>query len=143
MAVYSTFLQRAYDEVLHDVCLQNLPVVFALDRCGLVGEDGATHHGVFDIAYLRHIPNLAIFAPSDSEELALMLKTALTRSGPTVIRYPRGMVKQETWDMDKPGIPLGRAGSSQDVANLVKFLSSADSAYITGQVISCNGGLYI
>ncbi len=109
VVVYSTFLQRAYDEVLHDVCLQNLPVVFALDRCGLVGEDGPTHHGVFDIAFLRHIPNLAIFAPSDGNELALMLKTALARSGPTVIRYPRGVVNQEMCDMDKPGIPLGQA----------------------------------
>lgn len=90
VAVYSTFLQRAYDQVIHDVCLQNLPVVFAIDRAGLVGEDGPTHHGVFDLSYLRHIPNLTILAPKDTTELSAMLRYALNQKGPIAIRYPRG-----------------------------------------------------
>jgi len=109
VAVYSTFLQRAYDQILHDVCLQNLPVVFALDRAGLVGEDGPTHHGVFDIAYLRHLPNLAIFAPGDAQELVGMLKTALTHPGPVAIRYPRGTGACLELDFSRPAIPLGKA----------------------------------
>lgn len=90
VAVYSTFIQRAYDQILHDVCLQNLPVVFALDRSGLVGEDGPTHHGVFDLSFLRNIPNLTIMAPKDENELRRMLYTAVALDGPAVIRYPRG-----------------------------------------------------
>jgi 1-deoxy-D-xylulose-5-phosphate synthase len=90
-AIYSTFLQRAYDQIVHDVCLQNLPVVFCLDRAGLVGDDGATHHGVFDIAYLRHIPNLTLLSPKDTLELREMVKWALSwRRGPVALRYPRG-----------------------------------------------------
>lgn len=91
VAVYSTFLQRAYDQIVHDVCLQNLPVVFALDRAGIVGEDGPTHHGVFDLSYLRHIPNLTVMAPMDASELACMLFTALRTDGPVALRYPRGL----------------------------------------------------
>lgn len=90
VAIYSTFLQRAYDQIIHDVCLQNLPVVFTLDRAGIVGEDGPTHHGVFDLSYLRHIPNLTIMAPKDAGELADMLYTAFDIGGPVAIRYPRG-----------------------------------------------------
>lgn len=90
VSIYSTFLQRAYDQVVHDVCLQNLPVVFCLDRGGLVGEDGPTHHGAFDLSYLRHIPNMTLMAPKDEPELQSMLKTALNHTGPTAIRYPRG-----------------------------------------------------
>ncbi|MDD5496059.1 MAG: 1-deoxy-D-xylulose-5-phosphate synthase, partial [Candidatus Omnitrophica bacterium] len=90
IAVYSTFLQRGYDQIIHDACLQNLPVVFCLDRAGLVGEDGATHHGVFDIAYLRHIPNLVLMAPKDPDELKYMLEFALRQNGPVAIRYPKG-----------------------------------------------------
>jgi 1-deoxy-D-xylulose-5-phosphate synthase len=89
VAIYSTFLQRAYDQVLLDVCLQNLPVVFALDRGGLVGEDGPTHHGLFDYSYLRHIPNLVIMVPKDEEELRHMIKTAVDHPGPIAFRYPR------------------------------------------------------
>lgn len=89
VAIYSTFLQRAYDMIIHDVCLQNLPVVFSLDRAGLVGEDGATHHGLFDIAYLLPIPNLIVSAPSNEWELASLLKTALQSNMPFAIRYPR------------------------------------------------------
>ncbi|MCL5036560.1 MAG: 1-deoxy-D-xylulose-5-phosphate synthase [Chloroflexi bacterium] len=89
-AIYSTFLQRGYDQVIHDVCLQNLPVVFAIDRAGLVGEDGPTHHGVFDISFLRPIPNIVMMAPKDEAELIVMLRTALKYKGPCAIRYPRG-----------------------------------------------------
>ncbi len=90
VAVYSTFLQRSYDQIIHDVCLQNLPVVFALDRGGLVGDDGPTHHGVFDLTYLRHIPNMTVMAPADEGELRDMLVTALSLDGPASLRYPRG-----------------------------------------------------
>ncbi|MEN6371936.1 MAG: 1-deoxy-D-xylulose-5-phosphate synthase [Armatimonadota bacterium] len=90
VAIYSTFLQRAYDQIVHDVCLQHLPVVFAIDRAGLVGEDGPTHHGVFDLSYLRHIPGLTVVAPRDTNELRDVLATALTHDGPIAIRYPRG-----------------------------------------------------
>ena len=90
VAIYSTFLQRGYDEILHDVCLQKLHVVFALDRGGLVGADGPTHHGVFDFAYLRSIPNMVVMAPKDENELRRMLKAAIDYNGPIAFRYPRG-----------------------------------------------------
>jgi 1-deoxy-D-xylulose-5-phosphate synthase len=90
VAVYSTFLQRGYDQITHDICLQNLGVVFCLDRAGLVGEDGPTHHGVFDIAYLRHMPNLILMAPKDAEELKAMLEFAIRQKAPVAIRYPKG-----------------------------------------------------
>lgn len=90
VAIYSTFLQRAYDQILHDVALQGLHVVFAIDRAGLVGEDGETHQGVFDISYLRHIPGMVIMAPKDEDELRDMLQTAIDYDGPVAIRYPRG-----------------------------------------------------
>lgn len=91
VAIYSTFLQRAYDQIVHDVCLQNLPVTFCLDRGGLVGEDGPTHHGSFDLSYLRHIPNMTLMAPKDEPELQSMLALALDHSGPAAVRYPRGV----------------------------------------------------
>ena len=97
VAVYSTFLQRAYDEIIHDVCLQNLPVVFCLDRAGIVGEDGSTHNGIFDMAYLRTIPRMVMMAPKDENELQNMLYTAVLHDGPISIRYPRG---------DGPGVKL-------------------------------------
>ena len=90
VAIYSTFIQRAYDQILHDVCLQNLPVIFCLDRAGLVGEDGATHHGIFDIAFLRTIPNMNILAPKDENELRQMFFSAVEINKPVAIRYPRG-----------------------------------------------------
>jgi 1-deoxy-D-xylulose-5-phosphate synthase len=89
-AIYSTFLQRAFDQIVHDVALQNLDVVFALDRAGLVGDDGPTHHGVFDIAYLRPLPNMTLMAPRDEAMLVHMLRTALRHEGPVALRYPRG-----------------------------------------------------
>ncbi len=90
IAIYSTFLQRAYDQILHDVCLQKLPVVFAIDRAGVVGEDGETHNGLFDYAYLRHMPEIVVMAPTNGQEITAMLKTALTLQGPSAIRYPKG-----------------------------------------------------
>jgi 1-deoxy-D-xylulose-5-phosphate synthase len=90
VAIYSTFLQRAYDQIINDVCLQGLPVVFAVDRAGLVGADGPTHHGAFDLSFLRIIPGLTVFVPKDEAELQRLLATALTLDGPSVIRYPRG-----------------------------------------------------
>lgn len=90
VAIYSTFLQRAYDQIIHDVCLQNLPVVFAVDRTGLVGDDGATHHGVFTFSYLRNIPNLTIMSPKDENELVAMLETAFELDSPVAVLYPRG-----------------------------------------------------
>ncbi|MCP4351269.1 MAG: 1-deoxy-D-xylulose-5-phosphate synthase [Desulfobacterales bacterium] len=90
VAIYSTFLQRAYDQMLHDVCIEALPVVFALDRGGIVGEDGATHHGLFDLSYLRSLPNMVVMAPKDENELRGMLATAIEHKGPIAVRYPRG-----------------------------------------------------
>lgn len=105
-AVYSTFLQRAYDEIIEDVCLQNLPVVFCIDRAGIVGADGETHHGIFDLSYLRHIPNMTIMAPKDGAELEAMLEFSKTISGPCAIRYPRGSAA----DISKPNkITLGKS----------------------------------
>lgn len=109
VAVYSTFLQRAYDSVLHDICMQNLPVVLGLDRAGLVGDDGYTHHGVFDYAYLRLIPQMTIMAPKDENELRHMLATAFSFNGPIALRYPRGSGLGV--DISEPlhTLPIGKA----------------------------------
>ncbi|OGQ82475.1 MAG: 1-deoxy-D-xylulose-5-phosphate synthase [Deltaproteobacteria bacterium RIFCSPLOWO2_12_FULL_60_19] len=108
VAIYSTFLQRGYDEILHDVCLQNLHVVFALDRGGLVGADGPTHHGVFDFAYLRSIPNMVVMAPKDENELQQMLKTAIEHQGPIALRYPRGEGFGVELDGDIRALEIGK-----------------------------------
>jgi 1-deoxy-D-xylulose-5-phosphate synthase len=93
VAIYSTFMQRSYDQIIHDICLQNLHVIFCLDRAGIVGEDGPTHHGIFDIAFMRHMPNMTLLAPKDQAELKGMLEYAVNRcSGPVAIRYPRGKI---------------------------------------------------
>lgn len=108
--IYSTFLQRAYDQIIHDVALQNLPVIFCLDRSGIVGQDGATHHGVFDMAYLRCIPNLVISCPMNETELRNMMYTAqLGLPHPIVIRYPRGLGVQETWRTPFEKMEIGRS----------------------------------
>ena len=107
--VYSTFLQRAYDQLIHDVALQNLPVVFCIDRAGLVGEDGATHHGVFDMAFLRPIPNLIIASPRNATELRQLLYTAqLSLPQPIAIRYPRGRCSQTDWAQSFKALPIGK-----------------------------------
>jgi 1-deoxy-D-xylulose-5-phosphate synthase len=108
VAIYSTFLQRAYDQVHQDVCLQNLPVVFALDRGGIVGEDGATHHGLFDFSYLRHIPNLVIMAPKDENELQHMVQTAVECPQPVAIRYPRGKGLGVEMDARSRSLDIGK-----------------------------------
>ncbi|MHB9024798.1 MAG: 1-deoxy-D-xylulose-5-phosphate synthase [Armatimonadota bacterium] len=117
-AIYSTFLQRAYDQILHDVCLQNLPVLFALDRAGLVGEDGPTHHGAFDLSYLRMIPNMTLMAPATLAELEAMLVAARNLAGPSAIRYPKGKAAlADAGSLD--GIAEGRAAvlrEGEDVA---------------------------
>lgn len=109
VAIYSTFLQRAYDQILHDVCLQKLPVTLALDRGGLVGEDGPTHHGTFDYAYLRPMPGMVMMAPADEGELRDMLKTAINSNGPAAIRYPRGAGRGVSLEDEPAQIPVGKA----------------------------------
>lgn len=108
VAIYSTFLQRAYDQIVHDVCIEKLPVIFALDRGGLVGEDGPTHHGQFDLSYLRSLPNLIVMAPKDENELRRMLLTALAHDGPAAVRYPRGLGVGVAIDPEPTTIPIGQ-----------------------------------
>lgn len=109
VAIYSTFMQRAYDQILHDVCLQKLPVVFAMDRAGIVGHDGPTHHGLFDLSYLRHIPHLIVMAPKDENELQHMLKTAIYCGQPASLRYPRGNGWRGSLDEEIIELPIGKA----------------------------------
>jgi 1-deoxy-D-xylulose-5-phosphate synthase len=109
VAIYSTFLQRAYDQIIHDVCIENLPVVFALDRGGIVGEDGPTHHGLFDISFLRTIPNMVVMAPKDENELRHMLATAMVHDGPIALRYPRGRGTGVDMEASFSILPIGKA----------------------------------
>jgi 1-deoxy-D-xylulose-5-phosphate synthase len=109
VAIYSTFLQRGYDQLIHDVALQNLPVVFALDRAGLVGADGATHAGAYDIAYLRCIPNVSVACPSDERECRLLLSTAFAQNHPVAVRYPRGAGVGVDAGTDLETVPFGKA----------------------------------
>ncbi len=114
VAIYSTFLQRAFDCIVHDVALQKLPVLFCMDRAGLSGDDGPTHHGLFDIAYLRGIPELVLMAPKDEDELADMMKTALELPGPSAIRYPRGVGPDAARKPEPQVIPVGKAEVLKD-----------------------------
>ena len=119
VAIYSTFLQRAYDQIILDVCLQNLPVVFAVDRSGIVGQDGPTHHGAFDITYFRHIPNIIVMSPKDENELRHMLYSAYLYEKPAVVRYPRGEARGVVMDETFKEIPLGtweRLKDGKDIA---------------------------
>jgi len=109
VAIYSTFLQRAYDQIIHDVCIQNLPVVFATDRAGIVGGDGKTHQGAFDISYLRSIPNLIVAAPKDGDELQHLLFTAIKAGLPMSVRYPRGNVERSLSESGMKKLPIGKA----------------------------------
>jgi 1-deoxy-D-xylulose-5-phosphate synthase len=113
-AIYSTFLQRAYDQVVHDVCLQNLDVTFALDRAGVVGADGATHQGFYDVTYLRALPNMLVMAPKDENELRHMLRTAVQHAGPAAVRYPRGAGLGVPLEPDLKELPIGRAELLRD-----------------------------
>jgi len=117
-AIYSTFLQRAFDPIVHDVCLQKLPVVFCMDRAGLSGDDGPTHHGLFDIAYLRGIPGIVLMSPKDEDELADMLKTALQLPGPSAIRYPRGVGTGVERKPEPQVIPIGKAEILKDGSDI-------------------------
>ena len=120
-AIYSTFLQRAFDPIVHDVALQKLPVVFCMDRAGLSGDDGPTHHGLFDISYLRGVPEMVLMAPKDEDELADMMATALTIDGPSAIRYPRGAVADVQCKPEPQILPIGKAevlSDGSDVAIL-------------------------
>ena len=132
-AVYSSFLQRAYDQILHDVCIQNLPVVFAIDRAGLVGSDGETHQGIFDLSYLSSIPNMTIMAPKNKWELSDMIKYAVSFGGPIAVRYPRGeaydglkefrspiSLGKSEWIYRESGIVLFALGSMVKVAEQVR-----------------------
>ena len=120
-AIYSTFLQRAFDPLVHDVCLQRLPVLFCMDRAGLSGDDGPTHHGLFDIAYLRGIPEMTLMAPKDEDELADMMKTALELPGPSAIRYPRGAVAGVARKPEAQTIPVGKAEVVEDGSDIAIF----------------------
>lgn len=141
VVLYSTFAQRAYDQILHDVCLQNLPVVLGLDRAGLVGEDGPTHHGVFDYSYLRHMPNLTIMAPKDENELRQMLSTAIAMAGPVVLRYPRGCGLGVPIEVDFNGIPIGKA-EQISLGGKIAFVgigSMVDACVKASDLLSANG----
>jgi 1-deoxy-D-xylulose-5-phosphate synthase len=118
-AIYSTFLQRAYDQIYHDVCLQDLPVVFALDRAGIVPDDGPTHQGLNDIAYLRHMPNIILMAPRDENELRHMLKAAFEYKHPVAIRFPKGLVPGKGGSPDFVPVPLGRGEILKEGGDLV------------------------
>ena len=124
--IYSTFMQRAYDNIIHDVALQNLPVIFCLDRGGLVGEDGATHHGAFDIAYLGCVPNITIATPSDEWELRNMMFTALQSDTPFAIRYPRGTGRGVEWrDLPFESIEVGKARQVREGSDVAVFVFGA------------------
>ncbi|MEE3328339.1 MAG: 1-deoxy-D-xylulose-5-phosphate synthase [Myxococcota bacterium] len=140
-AIYSTFLQRAYDQVLHDVCLQNLDVTFALDRAGLVGADGATHQGLYDIAYLRNLPNMVVMAPKDENELQHMLATAIKHPGPTALRFPRGSGIGVPLDPEIKPLPIGESeilSDGDDVA-IVVIGTLVDAATEAAQELRADG----
>jgi len=141
VAIYSTFFQRAYDQVIHDVCIESLPVVFALDRCGIVGEDGATHHGVFDFSYLRSLPNMVIMAPKDENELRRMLVTALSHPGPVAMRYPRGAAIGVTLDEDIRPLPMGKGEilTEGDDLLILAIGSTVHEALQANQVLTQDG----
>jgi 1-deoxy-D-xylulose-5-phosphate synthase len=121
VAIYSTFLQRAYDQVVHDICLMNLPVTFAMDRAGIVGEDGATHQGFYDIAFLRTLPNMVVMAPKDENELRHMLKTAVCHPGPAALRYPRGSGLGVPLDPEIKTLEIGKGEVIQDGKDIAIF----------------------
>ncbi len=133
VTIYSTFLQRGFDQVLHDVCIQDLPVVFAMDRAGAVGNDGETHQGVFDISYLRSLPNMTCMAPKDENELGQMLRTALEHPGPIAIRYPRGNAIGVEIDSAFPTLQVGKAEVVQSGQTAV-FVCFGPTTYTALQV---------
>jgi 1-deoxy-D-xylulose-5-phosphate synthase len=142
VAIYSTFMQRSYDQVVHDVCLQNLNVTFCLDRGGLVGEDGATHHGVFDLSFLRHIPNLVVMAPRNEPELQHMLATALAHDGPVAVRYPRGVGEGAALAETPRILPLGEGELLREGADgaIVALGSRVGPALDAAQALAAETG---
>jgi len=141
VAIYSTFMQRAFDQVIHDVCLQRLPVVLALDRGGIVGDDGPTHQGIFDLSYLRLIPNLTLMAPRDENELQHMLKAAIDYGVPVAVRYPRGTGTGCPLDQDFKEIPLGRAEVLRDGrdATILAVGNTVEPSLEAAQILSAAG----
>ncbi len=137
VAIYSTFLQRAYDQIVHDVCLQRAPVLFAVDRAGIVGEDGPTHHGVFDYSYLRHIPQISIIAPKDENELKDMIFTSLRHDGPVALRYPRGIAVGVELSPTYELLPWGKAEvlSEGDDVLIIAVGSMVYPALETGKIL--------
>ena len=141
--IYSTFLQRAYDQIIHDVALQNLPVIFCIDRAGLVGEDGATHHGVFDLAYLRCVPNLIIFAPRNERELRNIMYTAqIGLEHPIAIRYPRGRGVTPRWKSPFEAIEIGTGVQLEQGEDLAILSIGAISNAVTEAIDGLNCGHY-
>lgn len=140
VAIYSTFLQRAYDQIVHDVCIGQLPVIFAIDRAGLVGNDGETHQGILDISYLTHIPGLTVLAPSDAEELEQMLEYAVTLNRPVAIRYPRGTAKHKEGTETVPvEYAKGRVVCDGDTVALIAAGTMLQTAMETAELLSENG----
>ena len=141
VAIYSTFLQRGYDQMIHDVSLQNLPVVFCLDRAGLAGEDGPTHHGVFDIAYLRHIPNIVVMAPRDGLELGMMLEFAISLKKPVAIRYPKGSAQSHLSGSSFEKIELGKSETLRKGRDIAIFAigSMVSIAVKAADILSADG----
>ncbi|MGU9951127.1 MAG: 1-deoxy-D-xylulose-5-phosphate synthase [Gammaproteobacteria bacterium WSBS_2016_MAG_OTU1] len=138
VAIYSTFLQRGYDQLIHDIALQNLPVVFAIDRAGLVGADGATHHGVFDLSYLRCVPNMTIMTPANENETWQMLNTALALGTPAAVRYPRGSGPGSVIQKDESVLPVGRGEIQSRGSKLaiMAFGTVLSSAIVAGKNLS-------
>jgi len=142
VAIYSTFMQRAYDQIIHDVCIQNLPVLFCMDRAGIVGADGATHTGMFDIAFLRCLPNLTIMVPKDEVELQSMLATAFTLDGPSAIRYPRGNGIGLEMNTASP-LPVGKSELLRDGSGglLISVGTRAEDALAAAEALSSENGI--
>jgi len=133
--IYSTFLQRAYDQLIHDVALQNLPVVFCIDRAGLVGEDGATHHGVFDMAFLRPIPNLIIASPRNATELRHLIYTAQQPlEHPIAIRYPRGRCNEKHWQQPFQALPIGKGEQLKEGSEIAVLTIGAIAEEVAEQI---------
>ena len=140
-AIYSTFLQRAYDQVVHDICLMNLDVTFALDRAGIVGEDGATHQGLYDIAFLRTLPNMVVMAPKDENELRHMLKTAIYHKGPAALRYPRGSGLGVPLDEEMKELEIGKGEVIKDGSDIaiLAYGHTVDGAMMVSNMFEKEG----
>jgi 1-deoxy-D-xylulose-5-phosphate synthase len=144
-AIYSTFLQRAFDQVVHDVCIQNLPVVFAMDRGGVVGDDGHTHQGVFDISYLRCLPNMVLMAPRDENEMRNMLFTAVNHEGPIGLRYPRGSIVGVAMDKEPKKIEIGKGAIAREgrEALIIALGTLVNSACELAEKLSAQNGIEV